>query len=124
MRTPLKNVRRLGSARAGTETFVTQRVTAIANVFLILFFMWLVVQIAGAGYQEAKEMLGRPFVSLGLLALVVSATIHMRIGMKEIIEDYVHGEPMKAGLLLLNAFFAILVATACALAVLKLSFGS
>jgi succinate dehydrogenase / fumarate reductase membrane anchor subunit len=124
MRTPLKNVRRLGSAHAGTETFIRQRVTAIANVFLIPFFMWLVVKISGADYADAKALLASPAVAVGVLALILSVTVHMRIGMKEIIEDYVHGEPLKSALLLGNAFFTILLAAACGLAALKLSFGA
>ncbi len=123
MRTPLKNVRHLGSAHAGTGTFLKQRVTAIANIFLIGFFMWLIVTLSGAGYGEAKALLGAPLVSLLLLVLVLSVTLHMRIGMKEIIEDYIHVEGLKIALLLLNTFFAILVAASSILAVLKLNFG-
>ena len=32
-----------------------------------------------------------PLVALAFVALMLSAAIHMRIGLKEIIEDYVHG---------------------------------
>ena len=39
MRTPLGKVRGLGSARDGTTHFWRQRVTAVANVFLMSFFM-------------------------------------------------------------------------------------
>ena len=40
-----------------------------------------------------------------MLALVISAAIHMRIGLKEIIEDYVHGGA-KVVAILLATFFA------------------
>ena len=39
MRTPLGKVRGLGSARDGTTHFWRQRVTAVANVFLMSFFL-------------------------------------------------------------------------------------
>lgn len=43
MRTPLKKVRGLGSAHEGTEHFWRQRLTAVANVPLMLFFIGLVI---------------------------------------------------------------------------------
>jgi succinate dehydrogenase membrane anchor subunit len=71
-----------------------------------------------------RAYLARPLVALAMLALVISASIHMRIGLKEIIEDYVHGEGAKVAALLLVTFFAIGVGLACTLALVKISLGS
>ncbi len=124
MRTPLKNVRYLGSAKEGANHFILQRLTAVANVVLGLFLVWLVAALAGADYATARAMLRNPFVSLGLLLLILSGTVHMRLGMQVIIEDYVHNEGPKLAALALNTFFAILIAAASVLAILKLSFGA
>ena len=43
MATPLRNVRGLGAAHRGTETFWRQRLTAIANVPLTLFVVLSIV---------------------------------------------------------------------------------
>jgi succinate dehydrogenase / fumarate reductase, membrane anchor subunit len=123
MRTPLKNVRGLGSAKEGADHFWKQRLTGAANLFLSIFFLGLLISLAGADYATVKSSLSRPLVALPLLLLVVSSAVHMRIGMAVIIEDYVHGEGLKIALLMLNTFFSILVGAASALAVLKLSFG-
>jgi succinate dehydrogenase / fumarate reductase membrane anchor subunit len=123
LRTPLKEARRLGSAKDGTDHFWAQRLTGLSNLVLTIFLVALVVRLAGADHAAVKQALARPLVALPLLLLVVSGTVHMRIGMAVIIEDYVHGEGAKIALLVLNTFFAIAVGAASVLAVLKLSFG-
>ena len=123
MRTPLKTARSLGSAKEGADHFWKQRVTAVANVVLGLFLVWLIASLAGADYAAVKKSLGHPFVAIALLALIVSGTVHMRIGMQTIIEDYVHGEGYKVALLMFNTFFSGAVALISVFAILKLSFG-
>ena len=123
MATPLARVRGLGSARRGTETFWRQRMTAVANVPLVLFLILSIVTHIGASYEEVHAYLAQPLVALALLALVVSAAIHMRIGLKEIIEDYVHGGA-KVVAILLATFFAAGVGLASVVAILKISLGS
>lgn len=123
-RTPLARARGLGPARAGTDHFWRQRVTAAANVFLVSFAIYLIVRLAGADYLTVKGTLAQPQNAIALLLLILSGVIHMRLGMQSIIEDYVHSDGYKVAALLLNTFFAALIGFACAYAVLKLSFGA
>lgn len=124
LRTPLKSVRHLGSAKEGANHFIMQRLTGVANVVLGLFLVWLVASLAGADYATVRAQLRNPFVALGLLLLMVSGVMHMRLGMQVIIEDYFHSEGAKLALLALNTFFAILIGAASVFAILKLSFGA
>lgn len=123
MMTPLKRARGLGSAHEGPEHFIKQRVTAAANVILVSFAVGLIAKLAGADFPTVKATLAHPAVAIALLALIVSMTVHMRIGMQVIIEDYVHGEGAKLLMLLANTFFAAAIAAVSIFAVLKLSFG-
>lgn len=123
MRTPLKEVRRLGSAKEGTDHFWLQRVTGASNLLLTVIAVCVAVRLAGADHATFKATLAQPFVALALTLFVVSAAIHMRIGMQVIIEDYVHGEGTKIVLLVLNTFFAIAVAAVGAFSLLKISLG-
>lgn len=123
MRTPLGKVRGLGSARDGTTHFWRQRLTAVANIPLVLFLVGLLVALNGAGYAETRAALASPFVALPLIALMASALWHMRLGMQAIIEDYVHGEAAKVLLLMLNTFFTAAVAVATVFSLLKIAFG-
>jgi len=124
MRTPLKKVRRLGSAKEGADHFWMQRVTAVANLFLGLYLVWLIATLAGADHAAVTAALANPINAILLLLLIVSATIHMRLGMQVVIEDYITAEGAKIVCLLANNFFAILVAATSVWAILKLSFGS
>jgi succinate dehydrogenase / fumarate reductase membrane anchor subunit len=123
MATPLKRVRGLGAAHHGTETFWRQRLTAVANVPLVIFLILAIVTHIGASYAEVHAFIARPVVALALVALILSAAIHMRIGLKEIIEDYVHGGG-KVVAILLATFFAVGVGLASVLAIIKISLGS
>ena len=123
MRTPLAKVRGLGSAREGTGHFWHQRLTAIANVPLVLFFVGFLISINGADYATVRTAFANPFVSLMFALMLLSALYHMRLGMQVIIEDYIHGEGLKLALIMLNTFFAIVVGGACAYALIKLAFG-
>ena len=124
MATPLKRVRGLGAAHRGTETFWRQRLTAIANVPLTIFLILSILTHIGASFDEVHAYLARPLVALAMLALVLSASMHMRIGLKEIIEDYVHGEGWRVAAIVAASFFAVGIALACTLALLKISLGA
>jgi succinate dehydrogenase / fumarate reductase membrane anchor subunit len=122
MSTPLARVRGLGSARSGTTHFWRQRLTAVANVPLTVAFILIVVGLLGRNHAAVVQILGSPLIAVIMLLFILSVTMHMRIGMQVIIEDYVHDEGHKLVLLMANTFFAIAVALASAFAILTLSF--
>jgi succinate dehydrogenase / fumarate reductase, membrane anchor subunit len=122
MRTSISRVRGLGSAKSGTDHFFRQRVTALANVPLAIAFVIILTSLFGAPHAAFVATMKSPLVALVLLLFVVSGTIHMRLGMQVIIEDYVHEEGRKIALLIANTFFAIVIAAACVFAVLKMAF--
>jgi succinate dehydrogenase / fumarate reductase membrane anchor subunit len=124
MATPLKKVRGLGAARRGTDTFWRQRVTALANIPLTIFLILVIVSHIGSSYDDVRAYLAHPIVALIMLALIVSAAIHLRIGLKEIIEDYVHAEGAKVAAIVLATFFAYGVALAALFAIVKISLGA
>ncbi|HSR76070.1 MAG TPA: succinate dehydrogenase, hydrophobic membrane anchor protein [Xanthobacteraceae bacterium] len=123
MRTPLGRVRGLGSAKTGTEDFWHQRLTAMANIPLVIAGVVIVISLVGRNHAAAAQILGSPLIAILMLLFIISVTYHMRIGMQVIIEDYVHEETSKIALIVLNTFYTIAVALVSAFAILKLSFG-
>jgi succinate dehydrogenase / fumarate reductase membrane anchor subunit len=124
MATPLKRVRGLGAAHRGTDTFWRQRVTALANVPLTIFLILAIVSHIGSSYDDVRTYLAHPIVALVMVALIVSVSIHLRIGLKEIIEDYVHAEGLKVVAIVLATFFAYGVGLAALFAIVKISLGA
>jgi succinate dehydrogenase / fumarate reductase, membrane anchor subunit len=123
-RTSAKKVRGSGSAKEGTTHFWRQRMTAIANIPLMLFFIGFVVSMNGATHAEMIAAVSNPLTALILITVMVSALIHMRLGMQVVIEDYVHSEGTKIILLALNSAFTFAVGLTALFAILKISFGA
>lgn len=122
MRTPLGKVRGLGSAKEGTDHFWKQRLTAVSNIPLIIFFIGFLAAYAGAPYEEVRAALGNPVVAVIMGLVILSVVFHMRLGMQIIIEDYIPNEFQKVVLLMLNTFFTVIVGALCLFAVLKTGF--
>ncbi|MCP4384098.1 MAG: succinate dehydrogenase, hydrophobic membrane anchor protein [Hyphomicrobiales bacterium] len=123
MRTPLHRVLGLGSARTGTEDYWRQRLTALANIPLTIGFIIIVIKVANDGYGDVKDVLSSPLVAIVLALMVVSLTVHMRIGMQVVIEDYVHGTVSRQVAMIANTFFTVAVGAVSIFAILKLAFG-
>jgi succinate dehydrogenase / fumarate reductase membrane anchor subunit len=122
-KTDLGRVRHLGSAHGGTGHFWLQRMTAVANLFLVAAVLVMLASLSGAGHAEIVTRLRDPLVVLLLLLAIGSVAVHMRLGMQVIIEDYVHHEGYKLAAVIANTFYVGAVALACAFAVLKIGFG-
>ena len=109
------------SQHKGTSTFVVQRASAALLLPLVLWFLISVVTHAGDSYDEMRAWLSDPLAALPLAAFVIIGAVHMRIGMAEIIVDYIHSW-MKSVLLLMNWLVAIGVIAASLFALFQLSF--
>ena len=122
-RTPMARVRGLGSAKDGTEHFWRQRLTAIANVPLVLLMVGLVVALAGSSYTQVRFALANPVIAVLVALAMISVLYHMRLGMQVIIEDYVHDELAKIILIALNIFFSFIIGAATLLALISIVIG-
>ena len=123
-RTPAKRVRGSGSAKDGTTHFWRQRLTALANIPLLLFFIGFIVSLNGASHEEVIAAVSYPLTAIALIAVLVSALIHMKLGMQVVIEDYVHGEGAKIICLFFNSIFTYGIGLTAVFAILKISFGA
>jgi succinate dehydrogenase / fumarate reductase, membrane anchor subunit len=121
LRTPLARVRFLGAAHNGTGEAWLMHVTSLALIPLTLYFVWLVLDLLHMDYNGVREELGRPIPAILLLAFIIAGIVHMELGMRSIIVDYVHGQS-RAWALAANTCFCALLALACVYATLRIGF--
>ena len=121
LRTPLGRVRFLGSARMGTNDAWLVHLTSVALVPLTIGFVWLILDLLHKDYNGVRAELGRPVPAVLLLAFILSGIVHMELGMRSIIVDYISGQS-RAWALAANALFAALLALACVYSTLRIGF--
>jgi succinate dehydrogenase / fumarate reductase, membrane anchor subunit len=119
-RTALKTIRGLGSARSGTDHFIKQRLTALANTVLLIVLAVVAIALTGKSYAEAVAFVGSPWVAVPLALAIISVAIHMRIGLQAIIEDYVHHDGARILLTLASTFFAVAVSAVALYAIVEI----
>ena len=123
IRTPRARVKGLGASGHGADHFWMQRLTAAANVPLMLAFVVIVAMMSGRDYAAAVALISNPIVAILLILGVISVALHMRLGMQVVIEDYLHGKGLKLAALLANNFYAAAVAVACLYALIRIGLG-
>jgi succinate dehydrogenase / fumarate reductase, membrane anchor subunit len=121
LRTPLGRVRFLGSARIGTTDAWLVHLTSVALVPLTLGFVWLMLNLLSKDYNGVRAELAHPIPAILLLAFIVAGIVHMELGMRSIIVDYIGGQ-LRAWALAANTCFAALLALACLYATLRVAF--
>jgi succinate dehydrogenase / fumarate reductase membrane anchor subunit len=121
LRTPLGRVRFLGSARIGTTASWFVHLTSIALAPLTVGFVWLMLDLLREDYNGVRAELARPIPAILLLAFVFAGIVHMELGMRSVIVDYIGGQS-RAWALAANTCFAALLAVACLYATLRVAF--
>ena len=124
LRTPIARARGLGPGHEGVGHWKLQRLTAIANVPLVLWFIVSAVTLSGATYGEVVGWLASPVTATLMVLLVISVFYHARLGLQVIVDDYVHqpGAKMAASIGLTLGIFGL--AVACLVAILRVSLGT
>jgi succinate dehydrogenase / fumarate reductase membrane anchor subunit len=119
LRTPLSTVRYLGSARLGTEAVWRQKITAVALIPLAFSFVCLGLRLVSMDYAGVRATLAGPLALMFVLAFVIAGVVHMQIGMRSIIDDYLQGHKREWALIA-NILAAAALGFACVVAALRI----
>ncbi len=120
--TNLGRVRGLGSAGHGSHHWIMQRVTAVGNLILVLWFLITLAMMPSYDYDTMVAWLSSPLAAVPMILLLISVFWHLRMGLQVLMEDYVHDAGLKFGLTLLLNFYAIGGAALGIFAVAKIAF--
>ena len=123
MRSMLGRARGLGAAKSGTAHWWAQRVTAIALVPLVL---WFVAALIGLSHQPRVSVLrwaSNPMNAALLLAMLVTLLHHMQLGLQVVIEDYVQNARVRLSAILLVKGATALLLFASIISVVRLAVG-
>ena len=123
LRTPLSRARGLGSAKDGLHHWWVQRLTAVALIPLVVWFAVSLVMLSGADYDAARAWIGSPVVMVLLILTIVIGLHHAQLGLRVVIEDYIHSEGLKLASIIAVRFIAVFFGVAATVAILRIGFG-
>ena len=123
MGSPLGRAVGLGSAKEGVEYWWLQRITAVALVPLSLWFVIAIIRLAGADFDGVRDWIGNPLPAILLVLLLIATFYHVSLGLQVVIEDYIHAELTKIGLVIIVRLACFALAVAGIFAVLSMAVG-
>lgn len=121
LKTPLARARGLGAAGHGVEHWKSLRITAIANVPLVLWFVYSVVSMHDAPYAEFITWLESPVNAILMILLIISVFYHAVLGAQEVVEDYISCEGFKMVKLIGMKLVMFGLGVACIFSILKIA---
>ena len=119
---PLKKAKGLGSAHEGVDHWMKQKITAIANIPLVLWLICSIVSLQGASYGEFTSWMAQPVNAILMILLIISVCIHAKLGAQVITEDYISNRAFRMVKLIGQKLFFFGIAVACIFSVLKIAF--
>jgi succinate dehydrogenase / fumarate reductase membrane anchor subunit len=122
LRSPLGRVLGAGSAKSGVHHWWMQRLTSVALVPLSIWFVVSLLSLPSFDHATVTAWMGQSSTALLLIALLLIGAWHSQLGVRVVIEDYVHGAGTRTLLLVSLLFAHALLAAAGVLAVLRVAF--
>ncbi|TLY96156.1 MAG: succinate dehydrogenase, hydrophobic membrane anchor protein [Gammaproteobacteria bacterium] len=124
LRSPLGKVLGVGSAKSGVQHWWVQRLTAVALVPLSVWFVVSLLSLPSFDHATVVAWMSGSWTALLLILLVLTCAWHSQLGVRVVVEDYVHGAAARTVTLVSVLFVHTLIAAAGVFAVLKVAFGA
>ena len=123
-RSALGRVRGYGSAKEGVGHWWTQRLTSVALLVLASWFVVSLLSLPDHDFATVSAWMRSWWRAPALILFVLTCAWHSQLGMRVIIEDYVHGVGTKTLALGASSFAHAVIAVIGVVAVLRVALGS
>ncbi len=123
LRSPLGKVLGAGSAKQGVHHWWMQRLTSVALVPLSIWFVVSLLSLPSFEHATVVAWMRQSWTALLLILFVLLAAWHSQLGVREVVEDYVHGAGARTVTLVSVTFAHALIAAAGVFAVLRVALG-
>jgi succinate dehydrogenase / fumarate reductase, membrane anchor subunit len=124
LRSPLGRVLGSGAAGQGVHHWWQQRLTSLALVPLSIWFVVSLLALPSLDYATVAGWMHGSLTALLLILMLLTGAWHSQLGLRVVIEDYVHGAGSRTLLVVLTLFANVLLAAAGVFAVLRVVFGA
>jgi succinate dehydrogenase / fumarate reductase membrane anchor subunit len=112
------------SERHGAGEWTAERLSSLILIPLTLWGLWSAFVLSGGGYDGARQWLASPVNAVLLGVTLVISVWHMWMGLKVIVDDYIHKPASRSALLGLIFLLCLLVAAASVFFIVRLAVGS
>lgn len=124
LRSALSEARGKGSAHEGAHHWLHQRITAIANIPLVLWFVYSIVCLVNQDHAAAGQFFNSPVNAALMSLLIISSFYHAALGLQIVVEDYVSSKAKRIVTLLVIKLGLFGLAATTILAIIKMHLGS
>ena len=124
LRSPLGRVLGTGSAKEGVQHWWAQRLTSIALVPLSIWFAVSLLSLPSFDHALVAAWMSQSRTALPLVLFVLVGAWHSQLGVRVVVDDYVHATGLRTLILVVVTFAHALVAAAGVFAILKVAFAS
>ncbi len=121
LETPRHRVEGLGSAHSGVQQFWRLRVSGAGLALLTIWFVYAGLGLVGANQVSVLAFLQHPVNAVLMGAFVLVSSYHMALGLKEVVEDYIHTDGLKIFLILAARALGFVVAITAVVALLRIT---
>ena len=92
-----------------SHKWIMQRTSALIVAPLIVWFLLSLITLSTGDYNSVINFFSKPLFLILTIILLITGFFHAKIGLSEIVEDYIQNEKIKNAVNLLGLLLSIII---------------